>query len=132
MGLMHIGNKVAADKAGTAGDQKLHGHPPFPNGFFPHIIAHPPEKQNGLIHWKVSTAGRIAAVLSLPIYLNHRVWTYVLNEVSRHNDYPTNFLYDCLLTLATALISIPLSKGVVLLGRWLKRVFFKKEDAAQA
>lgn len=76
--------------------------------------------------------GRFSAWISLPIYLNHRVWTYVLATVTPELTFRQNFLLYTGLTLVTALISIPLSKGLVLLWHLAKRIFLRKKEAVEA
>lgn len=84
---------------------------------------------NSIIGDKV---GRFCAWISLPLYLNHRVWTYVLPKITPHLSFKMNLLLCAALSLATALISIPLSKGLVLLWRLAKKCFLRKKEAAEA
>ena len=52
---------------------------------------------------------KILSAISLPIYLNHRVWIYVISDAFPNISFNKQFLLYCALTMVTALISIPLT-----------------------
>jgi peptidoglycan/LPS O-acetylase OafA/YrhL len=70
---------------------------------------------------------RFLATLSLPLYLNHRVWLYLLSTKYEYLNLDTKLLIYFSASFLTALISIPIAKFVDKGFKKLGNIIFEEE-----
>ncbi len=82
---------------------------------------------DGSIKFLNNKITRFLAVLSLPLYLNHRIWLYLLNDKFSYLDMSVQLTIYFVASIITAIIAIPLERRLTKLFKYIGSLALKEK-----